>query len=143
MAAKRAPKRAQADPPANESCGSAASTTDGEVTMTLASPPQPAGAEQQAAHNTSDELRRIQLRADIVVRIFRELTKCVKDKHKNVRVLGVITWGLLLALPASLAVGLIVLVFRWDPAHTIWLLTGSTGVVASTNLVNRILRRRR
>jgi hypothetical protein len=143
MAAKKAPKRAQADPPANESCDSAVSTTDGETTAMLAPPPQPAGAEQQVAHNTSDELRRIQLRADIVMRIFRELTKCVTHRRKNVRVLGVITWGFLLALPASIAVALIVLVFRWDPATTTWLLTGSTGVVAGMNLVNRIVRRRR
>jgi hypothetical protein len=139
MAAKKAPKRAQANLPANKPCGSA----DGEPTATLVSPPQPAGAEQQTAHNTSDELQRIRLRADITVQILRELTKCVTHKDKNARVLGVITWGFLLALPTSVAVVLIVLVFRWDPAHTIWLLTGSTGVVAGTNLVNRILRRRR
>lgn len=143
MAAKKAPKRVQADFPPNESSGSAELTTDGESTTTLAPPTQPAGGEQLAARNTSDELQRIQLFADIVGRIYRALTNCVTHRKKNLRVLGVITWVFLLALPASFAVVLIVLVFQWDPVHTIWLLTGSTGLVAGTNLVNRILRRRK
>jgi hypothetical protein len=134
-----AAKRAKANRSADEACGSAEPTTDGEATKTLV--PAPA-AEESTAPNTSDELRRIQLYADIAGRIYRALTKWLISKHKNLRVLGSVIVVVLLVLPLA-AIGLIVLMFLWNPVHTFWWLTCSTGLVAGTNLVNRLLRRRR
>jgi hypothetical protein len=139
MAAKKAPKEAQVDRSVNGSRGSAEPTADGGP-IVPAPPTQLADAEQRAAHNTSDELQRTRLRAEIVGRFLRELTKCVTSRDGTLRVLGVITWVFLLVLIASLAVVLFVLAFRWDPGTAFLLLTGSTSLVA---LINRILRRRK
>jgi hypothetical protein len=125
-AAKKAPKRAQADQSPTEPRGSTEPSADNLTT-----------------HNAPDQLRLTQLRADIAGRTFRALKGLVKDEDKHVRVLGWITWLFLLVLLGGFAVAVTVLVFRWHPLYTIASIGGSTVLVAGANLVDRHLRRRR
>ncbi len=142
MAAKKAPKRAQANRPTAESRGSTGPTTEDEAPGALVPTGQPPGTDGPAAREPSEELRRIQLLADIAGRVYGALTKWLTAERKLLRVLGVVTWLILLAVPTAFTVVLIMLVFRWNPLHTILFLGGSTTLVAGVNLVDRYLRRR-
>jgi hypothetical protein len=141
MAARKAPRRIEGKQPSAESHNSVESPVDGEATTTLVPTTPPAGSEDVAVTAKSEAIQRMQALADIAGRIFRALTLSLKSEQKTLQVLGAITWLVLLAVPVSLVVVLIVLVFQWEPLHTILLLAGSTGLVASANLVSRHLRK--
>ena len=141
MAAKKAPRRTEAKESSAESRNSAASPAEIEVATTLVPTTQPAGSEDVVAPAKSEEIQRMWVLADIAGRIYRAMTRWLESEQKTLRVLGVITWLVLLAVPVGLVVVVVVLVFQWEPLHTILLLTGSTGLVAGVNLINRRLRK--
>jgi hypothetical protein len=137
MAAKRAPKPAPVGEPPSEACKAVEPAAEGEAPGALVPPVQPVGSNTSAAPSSSEEVQRMRVLAEIAGRVYRALTACLKAEQRTLRVLGVITWLVLLVSPASLVVVFIVLAFRWDPLHTILLVTGSTGLVAGTNLIGR------
>ena len=133
MAAKKAPKRAQADQPATEPCGAVEPSTDGEATKTLTPAPV---AEVQTTNDSSDRLRLIQLLANIASRIFHALTSWLTHEQAHMRVLGWITWLFLLGMVAFV-------VSREEFPYVISAIFGLTGLVAGVDVVSRNLRRKR
>jgi len=132
MAAKKAPKRAQADQPATEPCGSVEPSTDGEATKTLT----PAAETPTPNDRPSDRLRILQLLADTAGRIFHAVTGWLTHEQAHMRVLGTITWLFLLGMVA-------VVVSQVELGHVLAAIFGLTGVVAGVDVVSRRFRRRR
>jgi CHASE2 domain-containing sensor protein len=92
----------------------------------------------QPATESCGCVRRLQLFVDTAERFFQGLGRWLTHDQKHLRVLA---WIICLFVLFTIAGVLIVLLFRWEPLHTILLIGCSTGAIASMNFFDWLRRR--